>query len=32
MIEQKIEPGEPKKDLEAYKALLEVDMQERKIK
>jgi len=32
MIEQKNESGEPKKDLEAYKALLEVDMQERKIK
>ena len=32
MIEQKNESGEPKKDLEAYKALLEVDLQERRIK
>jgi len=32
MIEQKIETVEPKKDLDAYQALLEVAQQERRIK
>lgn len=32
MIEQKGEIVEPKKDLDAYRALLEVDQQERRIK